>query len=116
MPQDEEAFVGTSLNLSCSADGFPAPNIMWYYQGMISEIVNSRNSTYIESTIVITDLMLSNGGNYSCEIDSMASTMPSNMTATVAVIEGKMNNIQVANNLTTHYVPVGIIQVQLHIS
>ena len=95
MPQDIEEFVGMAMNLSCSADGFPAPNIMWYYQGMISKTVSSTSSTYTESTIVITDLMLSNGGDYACEISSMANRMPSNMTAMVAVIEGKMNYIQV---------------------
>ena len=93
MPQDEEAFIGMALNLSCSADGFPAPNIMWYYQGMISKIVNSTNSTYNESTIVITDLMLSNGGNYACEISNLESILPNVMTATVAVIESKINYI-----------------------
>ena len=33
--------------------------------------------------------MLNNGGNYACEINSEASTMPSTSTVTVAVISGK---------------------------
>ena len=94
MPQSVEEFVGRAVTLSCSADGDPAPTIMWYYQGMISETVSSTNSTYNESTIVITDLMLNNGGGYACEISNRANGMPFNMTATVAVIEGKMNYIQ----------------------
>ena len=64
---------------------------MWYFQGMIfaNETVNSTNSTFTESTIVINSLMLNNGGNYACEINSEASTMPSTSTAAVAVISGK---------------------------
>ena len=52
------------MNLSCSADGFPTPDIMWYFEDMIfaNDTVDITNSTYAESTIVITDLMLSNGG------------------------------------------------------
>ena len=103
MPQSVEEFVGMAVNSSCSADGFPVPNIMWYYQGMISEIVSNTDSTYIKSTLVITDLMLSNGGDYACETSSMANVMPSNMTATVAVIESKMNYIQVIILYVTYY-------------
>ena len=91
-PQDVEEFIGTAVNLSCSADGFPVPDIMWYFQGMVfaNETVNSTSSTYTESTIVINSLMLSDGGSYTCEINSEASTMPSTSTATVAVIGGKL--------------------------
>ena len=114
MPQDVEAFVGTTVNLPCSADGFPLPSIMWYYQGTISEIMNSTNSTFTERTIVINNLMLSNGGDYTCEISSIATTMPSNMTATVAVIESKIIELHTSNNLITHYLPVVIVQVSSH--
>ena len=55
-----------------------------------NETINNTNSTYTESTIVITDLMLRHGGVYTCEIDSPAVVMSSNYDATVAVIGGKM--------------------------
>ena len=92
VPQSAEEFIGSAVNLSCSADGFPVPDITWSFQGMnfTNGIVNITNSTYTESTIVITDLMLSHGGVYSCEIDSSAAVMSSNSDATVAVIGGKM--------------------------
>ena len=91
IPQSAEEFIDSALNLSCSADGFPVPDITWLFQGMpyTNETVNITNSTYTESTIVITDLMLSHGGIYSCEIDSPALVMSSS-SATVAVISGKM--------------------------
>ena len=56
MPQEVEQFIGTPVNLFCSADGFPAPDIMWTFGGMMfeDETVNSTTSTYAESTIVIT--------------------------------------------------------------
>ena len=87
-----EAFIGTAVNLSCSADGFPAPNITWTFRArnFMNETVNSTNTTYAESTIVITNLMLSHGGTYECIITSDASTMPSTSIATVAVLGGKL--------------------------
>ena len=92
VPQEVEQFIGTPVNLSCTADGFPAPDIMWIFGGMMfeDETVNSTTSTYAESTIVITNLMLSDGGTYECIIDSAASTMPSTSMATVAVLGGKI--------------------------
>ena len=76
--------------MSCSADGFPVPDITWSFQGMIfaNETVNITNSTYTESTIVITDLMLSHGGVYTCNINSVATPLLSQSMATVAVISG----------------------------
>ena len=92
VPQSAEEFIGSAVNLSCSADGFPVPDITWLFQGMnfTNETVNITNSTYTESTIVITDLMLSHGGVYSCEIDSSAAVMSSSNDATVVVIGGKI--------------------------
>ena len=93
VPQSVEEFIGSVVNLLCSADGFPVPDITWLFQGMTytNETVNTTNSTYTESTIMITDVMLSHGGIYSCEIDSPALVMSSTSDATVAVISGKIN-------------------------
>ena len=92
-PQSVEALIGTAVNLSCSADGFPAPVITWTFEAMpfTNETINSSNSTYTESTIVITNLLLSHGGSYSCQIESDAAVMSSSSSATVAVIDGKIN-------------------------
>ena len=55
-----------------------------------NETVNSSNSTYTESTIVITNLLLSHGGSYSCQIESAAAVMSnSSSSTTVTVIGGK---------------------------
>ena len=91
VPQSVEAFIGTMLNLSCSADGFPVPDITWLFQGMPypNETVNNTDSTIAESTIVITDLMLNHGGTYTCVIDSDATIMSHSYDATVVVISGK---------------------------
>ena len=90
-PQSVEAFIGTAVNLSCSADGFPVPIITWTFQAMpfTNETVNSSNSTYTESTIVITNLLLSHGGNYTCQISGAGRVILSN-TATVEVVGGKI--------------------------
>ena len=101
VPQSAEEFIGSAVNLSCSADGFPVPDITWLFQGMnfTDETVNITNSTYTESTIVITDLMLSHGGIYSCEIESAANVIPSTSEAVLAVIDGKIK-YKLAHNLT----------------
>ena len=101
VPQSKEALIGTAVNLSCSTDGFPIPDITWLFQGMsfTNEIVNITNSTYTESTIVITDLMLSHGGVYSCEIESVANVIPSTSEAVLAVIDGKIKH-KFFHNLT----------------
>ena len=79
------------MNLSCSADGFPAPVITWFFQGMsytgISEY--NANSTFAESTAVLTDLMITDGGMYSCEINSAAIEMPRTSDVNITVIGGK---------------------------
>ena len=92
VPKSAEKFIGSAVNLSCSADGFPVPDITWLFQGMnfTNETVNITNSTYTESTIVITNLMLIHGGVYSCEIDSSVVVMSSSSDATVVVIGGKI--------------------------
>ena len=56
-----------------------------------NETVNSSNSTYTESTIVITNLLLSDGGRYSCQIDSDAVVMSTSSEAVVTVIGGKIH-------------------------
>ena len=90
-PENVEAFINSAVSLLCSANGFPAPDITWSFQGMpfSNNIVSSTSSTYSESTIVITDLMLSNGGTYSCSINSDAIAMPNTSEANVTVIGGK---------------------------
>ena len=103
VPQNSEEFIAGAVNLSCSADGFPVPEITWLFQGMsfTNETINNTNSMYTESTIVITDLMLSHGGVYTCEIDSPAVVMSSNYDAIVAVIGGKMRMHAVHIGCTT---------------
>ena len=58
-----------------------------------NRIVISRNSTYSESTVVISTLLLSHGGVYSCQINSSAVVTSSSSEAIVAVLGGKMKTI-----------------------
>ena len=53
-----------------------------------NETLNSANSTYAESTIMIADLMLSHGGTYACMISSDATITQRSWSTTVAVIGG----------------------------
>ena len=108
IPQSAEEFIGSAVNLSCSADGFPVPDITWLFQGIIfaNGTVNITNSTYTESTIVITDLMLSHGGVYICNINSVATPLLSqSMIATVAVISGMYTHVWILlNNILCCYI------------
>ena len=52
----------------------------------MNETVNSTNSTYAESTIVINNLMLSHGGSYFCRIYSDAIMVARIHVSTIAVI------------------------------
>ena len=90
-PQSVEASIGSAVNLSCSADGFPMPMITWSFQGMpyMDNIVNNTNSTYAERTIVLTNVTLTDGGSYSCQINSAVIVMSESSDATLAVIGGK---------------------------
>ena len=96
-PQNVEELIGNSVNLSCSAEGFPVPEITWFFNDMMmitneTTTTNSTNVTNIESILMIPDLALSDGGDYSCQIDSAATSMPlSSSTAIVTVIGGKTN-------------------------
>ena len=108
-PEDIEEFIDRAVNLPCSADGYPAPDIRWTFESMnfTSSTVNSTNSTYAESNIMIPNLMLSNGGTYECIIDSVAIMMSRRRNATVSVIGGMwqfMLQLNVMMNyITTYY-------------
>ena len=54
--------------------------------------VNNVNasSTFAESTIMLTDLMISDGGMYSCEINSAAIVMARTSDISITVIGGKI--------------------------
>ena len=101
MPQSTEQFINSGVILSCSADGFPVPDIMWTFQTMTftNGTVISRNSTYSESTVVISTLLLSHGGVYSCQINSSAVVTSSSSKATVAVLGGKIKQLYVCTYL-----------------
>ena len=91
-PRSVETSIGIAVNLSCSADGFPMPMITWSFRGMpfMGNTVNSTNSTYAENTIVLINLTLTDGGSYSCQIDSTAIVMSDSRDATLAVIGGNI--------------------------
>ena len=90
-PQSVEASTSSAVNLSCSADGFPTPDIRWFFQGMnfTGNTVDSSNSTFAESTIVISDLMITDGGMYSCEINNAAIVMAHTHAVIITVTGGK---------------------------
>jgi len=85
MPQDKEVTVGSQVNLSCSADGFPVPTISWLYNNMVitDGVVNTTRSS---SILILSSVQFNNTGDYVCQIISTAM----NSTATVNAVVGKL--------------------------
>ena len=71
-PMDTVADISETVSFTCSASGIPLPDISWYKDGipldsLTDNITESRNGTVsISSVLVLSDLILSDAGVYSC--------------------------------------------------
>jgi len=100
-PQSVEEFIGDPVELVCTAEGFPAPEITWFFNDTMifandtmneTMIMTNMNITNTESTLMISEVELNDGGSYTCQINSVAISMPmSSSGAIVAVLGGKIH-------------------------
>ena len=71
-PVSTVIFVGENATLSCSAVGFPAPNISWIRDGGVVEesvgieTTTSSNDTQTQSVLTITNASVTLTGVYHC--------------------------------------------------
>ena len=77
-----------AFNLTCSAEGFPRPSIIWFMNGTL---INNRVSDFnmsmnvINSTLTTSNATFNDSGVYYCQ--AVSSEFPSlNVTSGVAII------------------------------
>ena len=94
----QEVVINETLILSCSAEGFPIPSIVWFMNNTVidDELTDVNESINVNSsTLIISNADLHDSSMYYCQ--AVSSEFPDlNITSTVAIIVvvGKfINNI-----------------------
>ena len=97
----QEVVINRTFTLSCSAEGFPRPYLVWFMNNTLinnglTDVQESMNIN--SSTLIISNADLNDSGIYYCQ--AVSSEFPDlNITSTVAIIAvvGKfINNIKQA--------------------
>ena len=77
-PINTTHYAGGNISLSCNASGIPLPTFKWFKNGVLLNATNrvsffdmihfeSAIDSLVESTIVLTNLILSDDDDYHCE-------------------------------------------------
>ena len=87
--------IDENITLTCSATGFPVPNITWQYNGnTISALdrveISSISSYYqVNSTLIVRIAKIDDTGNYSCTAtSSIADYIPVVSTIVMVLVQG----------------------------
>ena len=65
----QEVVINGEFSLTCSAEGFPRPSIVWFMNNtMISDVVSDVNTsmTVLSSTVTISNASFNDSGMYYC--------------------------------------------------
>ena len=84
---NQEVVINETLTLTCSAEGFPIPSIVWFMNNtMISnKITNVESTMNTSSTLIISNANFNDSGMYYCQ--AVSSEFPDvNVTSTIAII------------------------------
>ena len=84
---DQEVVINGTLTLTCSAEGFPIPSIVWFMNNtMISnKITNVESTMNTSSTLIISNVNFNDSGMYYCQ--AVSNEFPDvNVTSTIAII------------------------------
>ena len=106
-PVSTVIFVGENATLSCSAVGFPAPNISWIKDGGVVEesvgieISTSSNGTQTQSVLTISSASVNLTGVYLCHSittiegfpPKLAESNPANITVQGIYVHGLLSSI-----------------------
>ena len=78
---------GGNTTISCTAEGFPAPNVTWYHNGteIIDPVTTSTNGVVVSSSVLVSLAMANDSGQYTCNFTSPVSVY-SVVTATIQVL------------------------------
>ena len=84
----QEVVTNGTLTLTCSAEGFPKPSIVWFINNtMISNGMTNIGSTMNvnSSTLIISNVTFNDSGMYYCQ--AVSNEFPDvNVTSTIAII------------------------------
>ena len=117
--------VGSTVNISCQADGLPEPRVVWRRNGSVVllesdverqrwEIINERGSpgfrtevptdSFVSSRLIIKRILVTdNHTQLSCSaINSFGQSVTNNYT--LIVQSGEINSIQIQKNFITYFV------------
>ena len=104
-------FVGENASLSCSAVGFPAPNISWVKDGGVVEesvgieTTTSSNDTQTRSVLTITSASVNLTGVYHClsitDIEGFPPELVQSNSANITV-----QGTQLATRIRTHLLSI----------
>ena len=115
IPQDTNSSLGGDLILSCVADGFPVPSIVWVYNGAEIDADSSARITITaeqsvpgqrNSTLIITSAQFSDSGEYVC---NATTTEPSFETVTSGPVQVDIQGFTTAK-IHALYINVTAIQ------
>lgn len=86
-----------SIILTCSATGFPAPNIVWYHNDTAVTVVEcvmvtTSSARYqTNSSIAITNAVTNDTGDYYCNVTSPVSAFgPINSSVALVLVQGQL--------------------------
>lgn len=83
---------GESNQISCTAEGFPAPNITWYHNGteITDSVSTTTNDVTVISMVVVSMATANDSGLYACNFTSPVAEYKA-VSATVEVfVQGKL--------------------------
>ena len=100
-PEDRVVAVGTKVTLTCGASG--ADNLKYQWMRMGKETISSRARGIKKNTLIISNIMVEDNGEYYCVISSGDTTVISR-TGTVSVLSKLLTvSVMYFHACTMHY-------------
>ena len=85
---NQEVAINATLTLTCSAEGFPIPSIVWFMNNTVisSGVTNGESAMNVNSsTLIISNVNFNDSGMYYCQ--AVSNEFPDvNVTSRIAII------------------------------